>query len=207
VSSRGLDIALEQFPAVFSEVQVPYSNALHCFLPGGINYLVGPTARYFLNWQKLSKLTLEVAASIGFRAEDCRNPFKSVIVRSLETLYACDEAIRIIEEYIENRSWRSPASVRFEVKRATGHGCTEAPRGLLYHRYRINDEGLIEEASIVPPTSQNQKTIELDLLEVARKAIHLPVEEFRQWCERMVRNYDPCISCSAHFLRVEIRDA
>jgi coenzyme F420-reducing hydrogenase alpha subunit len=121
-------------------------------------------------------------------------------VRSVEVLYACDEALRIIDEY------EAPdrAAVEAVPRAGVGYGCTEAPRGLLYHRYRIDERGLISDAKIVPPTSQNQKRIETDLRQFAPRYLDLPKEQLTRRCEQAVRNYDPCISCATHFLRLEI---
>jgi coenzyme F420-reducing hydrogenase alpha subunit len=83
-------------------------------------------------------------------------------------------------------------------------GATEAPRGLICHRYRIEADGKIAEARIVPPTSQNQPSIEEDLREYVGGWLDLPDEELKHRCEQTIRNYDPCISCSVHFLRLDI---
>jgi coenzyme F420-reducing hydrogenase alpha subunit len=199
VSNRGLDIAVNEFDEHVIEEQAPYSNALHSTLKGRGAYLAGPLARYNLNFDKLSPLAREAAREAGLSSE-CRNPFRSIIVRSVEVLYACDEALRIIDEY------EAPdrAAVEIVPRAGVGYGCTEAPRGLLYHRYRIDEQGLITDAKIVPPTSQNQKRIETDLRQFVSGRIDLPKEQLTWRCEQAVRNYDPCISCATHFLRLEI---
>ena len=176
------------------------SNALHSELKARGEYLVGPQARYFLNESKLPASVRMAAREIGFAREDCRNPFKSIIVRALETLFACEEAIRIIENYRPE----GPPFVPYRVRAGVGHGCSEAPRGSLYHRYEIDAGGLIREARIVPPTAQNQKTIESDLLGVVRQYITADAGELQHRCEQTVRNFDPCISCATHFLKLEI---
>jgi len=198
VSNRGLDIAVHEYEDHFVEEQVPHSNALHSRFTGHGPYLVGPLARYSLNFDRLSPIVQEAARAAGLSSV-CRNPFRSIIVRSVEILQACDEALRIIENY--ERPDRP--SVSIQSRAATGYGCTEAPRGILYHRYRLNDTGVIEEAKIVPPTSQNQKMIEDDLRQFVQANIHLPKEKLERRCEQTIRNYDPCISCATHFLRVK----
>lgn len=201
-SSQGLDIAVGEYEEHFEELQVPYSNALHSILKARGEYLVGPAARYYLNGDKMPDLVKHAAREVGFRREDCRNPFKSIIVRALEMLFACEESIRLIKEY--ERS--GPACVNYGARAGVGYGCTEAPRGALYHRYAIDAEGLITAAKIVPPTSQNQKSIESDLSGVVKKYISMSAsdDELRRRCEQTVRNYDPCISCATHFLRLEV---
>ena len=162
-------------------------------------YFVGPLARFNLNHDKLSQVAQEAAREAKFKP-GCRNPFQSIIARSVEVLYACDEALKIIESY---EPPEKPA-VELSLKAGTGMGCTEAPRGILYHRYRLDDSGTIQDAKIVPPTSQNQKTIESDLREYATRNIRLPQNELAWQCEQAIRNYDPCISCATHFLRLSI---
>jgi len=199
VSNRGLDIGIDEFSAQFTEEHVAHSNALHCRLRERGAYLVGPLARYNLNFDRLSDVAREAAIAAGL-GESCRNPFKSIIVRGVETLYACDEALRIIENYeVPQRSF-----VEVTPRAATGHGCTEAPRGVLYHRYRIDEQGTIEDAVIVPPTSQNQPSIESDLRQFVENHLELPDDRLQWQCEQAVRNHDPCISCATHFLELRV---
>jgi coenzyme F420-reducing hydrogenase alpha subunit len=199
VSNLGLDIAVREYEDHFVEEHVPYSNALHSIHKGRGAYFVGPLARYNLNFDRLSPLSQEAARNAGL-GQQCRNPFKSIIVRSVEILYAFDEALRIIEAYEKPEQ---PA-VEIHPRAATGYACTEAPRGILYHRYRIDDEGLILDAKIIPPTSQNQKIIENDLYRYVEQAIDLPEDQLTWQCEQAIRNYDPCISCATHFLKLHI---
>jgi sulfhydrogenase subunit alpha len=199
VSSDGLDITPGEYPLHFREEQVPHSTALHSILKGRGAYFVGPMARYNLNYDRLSPNVQRMAHESGI-GSSCRNPFKAIVIRSLEILYACEEALRILHEY-QPPSIPSPAVLGME-----GEGCaiTEAPRGILYHRYRVNREGMIQSAVIIPPTSQNQKIMEEDLTEWAGRYLNLPDEKLRWRCEQAIRNYDPCLSCSTHFLKLEV---
>ena len=199
VSNRGLDIAAREFEDHFIEEQVAHSNALHCTLKERGAYFLGPMARYSLNFDRLSPLAQNAAREAGL-GPVCRNPFRSIIVRAVEVLWACDEALRILENY------EPPDAPAVEVtpRAGIGYSATEAPRGLLYHRYRIDERGLIQDAKIVPPTSQNQKTIENDLRRFVPPRIDLPDDELTWQCEQAVRNYDPCISCATHFLKLKI---
>ncbi|MDH3492763.1 MAG: Ni/Fe hydrogenase subunit alpha [Acidobacteriota bacterium] len=199
VSNKGLDIAPDEFDAHFAEEHIEHSNALHCVLKERGTYFVGPMARYNLNFDNLSPLAKEAAFEAGL-SPVCRNPFQSIIVRSVEILYACDEALRLIDEY----EMPAQAAVDIEPQASIGFACTEAPRGLLYHRYEIDDAGIILDAKIVPPTSQNQKTIEADLHGFVSEHINLPKPELTWKCEQTVRNYDPCISCATHFLKLDV---
>ncbi len=199
VSNRGLDIEVREYGEYFEEEHVAHSNALHAHIRGRGNYLVGPLARYNLNFEHLSPLAREAAKEAGF-GPVCTNPYQSIVVRSIEVLYACDEALRLIEAYEEP----DRPAVSLEPRAATGHGCTEAPRGMIYHCYRLAEDGTIEQAKIVPPTSQNQASIEDDLKALIGDWLELDDEALRWRCEQTVRNYDPCISCATHFLRLEI---
>jgi sulfhydrogenase subunit alpha len=199
VSNRGLDIAAAEFEDHIQEEHVGHSNALHAVLRERGSYLVGPLARYNLNADRLSPLARDAAQEAGLGAS-CRNPFKSIIVRGVETVQACDEALRIIESY--EPPDRPAVEVRPRAGR--GHGWSEAPRGTLYHRYTLDAEGTILDARIVPPTSQNQKTIENDLWRFVPQVADLPDAELTLRCEQAIRNYDPCISCATHFLDLTV---
>jgi sulfhydrogenase subunit alpha len=199
VSNKGLDIAVHDYERHFVEEQVPYSHALHSGLKARGSYFVGPLARYNLNFDLLTPLAQEAAREAGL-GPVCRNPFQSIIVRAVETLYAVEEALGIIKAYEKPER----AAIPVEPRAVTASAATEAPRGLLYHRYRLDENGVIQEAKIVPPTSQNQRTIEGDLWEFVAPRITLPEDQLTWQCEQMVRNYDPCISCATHFLKVNL---
>jgi coenzyme F420-reducing hydrogenase alpha subunit len=188
-----------QFRDHFEEIHVEHSNALHGRLKGGGAYLVGPLARLNLNWDRYPEPIKALAREVGFSVP-CKNQFKSLIARGLETLYALDHALEIIANYERPEQPAVPVTPCAGL----GHGCTEAPRGILYHFYETDDEGLIRRATIVPPTAQNQPQIEEDLAAYAPRILHLPQEEMTLRCEQLIRNYDPCISCATHFLRLNI---
>jgi sulfhydrogenase subunit alpha len=199
VSNRGIDIAASEWNDVFVEKHVQRSNALHSTVRDRGAYFVGPLARFALNRDRLGSEATRAADEAGLGAE-VRNPFRSIVVRAVEIVFAVEEARRIIDGY---RPPEAPA-VPFTVGAGTGHGATEAPRGLLYHRYEIDGEGLIADAQIVPPTAQNQLTIEEDLRSVLETNLDLPDDRLQWRLEKTIRNYDPCISCATHFLRLEV---
>ena len=211
ISNRGLDIDVADFEEHIHEEHVPHSTALHAYINGrdsngahvngGGHYLVGPLARFSLNYDKLSPIAQDAARAAGL-GPTCDNPFQSIVVRAVETLYAVDEALRILESLV----YPDLAAIPYAVRAGVGHAVTEAPRGILYHRYTVDEAGLIEQARIVPPTAQNQATIEDDLRAYVPGRAHLPLNELTWQCEQAIRNYDPCISCSAHYLRLEIVD-
>ncbi len=199
VSSDGLDTTPAGFADLVVEEHVARSTALHARLAGRDAYLTGPLARYALNQATLPAVAREAAGRAGL-GPVCTNPFRSIVVRSVELVVACEEALRLVAAY------EPPEPPARDVPPAAGAGtgATEAPRGLLFHRYVLDAEGFIEEARIVPPTSQNQLTIEADLALVAAGGLDLSDADLSWRCEQAVRNHDPCISCAAHFLEVAV---
>lgn len=199
VSSLGLDISIAQFETQFAETQVPHSTALHCLL-NGMPYLVGPLARLNLNLDRLPMPVRELMGSIGIKFPS-RNMYHSIVARAVEIVVAMLEAIRLLEAYREPPE----PGVRVTPRAGTGYGCTEAPRGTLWHRYDCDAEGKVIRARIVPPTSQNQSRIEEDLRH-SLQAYGLQHHDgaLRQRGEMVIRNYDPCISCATHFLDLRL---
>ena len=199
ISNRGLDIPIAEFFDHVVEEHVEHSNALHARLRERGAYLVGPMARYALHRGLLSPDALAAADEVGLEPV-VRNPFRSIIVRAVELVHACDEALRLVAAYEE-----PPApSIEVVPQAGWGHGASEAPRGTLYHRYRLDEAGTILDAKIVPPTSQNQKMIEQDLFAFVSGHAGLGEDELRLRCEQAIRNYDPCISCATHFLTLDV---
>jgi len=199
VDTDGLDIEPDAWPEEFTEHQVEHSTALHARAADGATYMVGPAARFACNADRLSPAAAAVAREVGLTAPQ-RNPFRSIIIRAVELVHAFDEALNLIEAYQEP----DVSAVPVEPVAGTGHGVSEAPRGLLYHRYTINESGLIEAATIVPPTSQNQAAVEADLGHFVQAHLHLDDNDLQWRCEQAIRNYDPCISCSTHFLDLTV---
>lgn len=199
VSNRGIDIAPRDYESVFAEEHVAHSTALHGYIKARGDYLCGPLARVNLNFDKLGDRARKAAEAAGF-VPPVKNPYKSIVARAIELVQALDEAIRII------RAYAPPAAPAVTVTpaNATGYACTEAPRGILWHKYTLNEDGLVEDARIVPPTSQNQKCIESDLWQLAPALASMEHGAATRRAEQAVRNYDPCISCSTHFLKLTI---
>lgn len=199
VSTSGLDIAADEYLDHFTEEHVEHSTALHGRMLAGGDYLVGPLARFVLNADRLSPRAAALAAEVGLTAAE-RNPFRSIIVRAVETVHACEVALSIVEGYSLPTRAATPVTPRAGV----GCGWSEAPRGLLWHRYELDEVGRIVSARIVPPTSQNQPCIEHDLAHLIEHSLHLDDQALESLCEQAVRNYDPCISCATHFLDMRI---
>jgi len=198
-SSKGLDIPVRDYATHFEESHIARSTALRSRIKERGAYLCGPLARYALNVERLAPVAREAAAAAGL-GPVCRNPYQSIVVRAVEVLHACDEAVAIIDGYTEPDA----PSVDAPAVACSGYGATEAPRGLLYHHYRLHADGSIARARIVPPTAQNQACMEEDLKAFIPAWLDLPDDRLRWRCEQTVRNYDPCISCATHFLRLEL---
>jgi sulfhydrogenase subunit alpha len=199
VSTLALDITPEEFEQHIAEEHVEHSTALHARIIERGEYLLGPLARMAINFDELGSLAKSEAAAAGVSAGE-RNPFRSIVVRAVEVLQACEDALGIIERY------RQPDRPFVDVEARAGVGCgwTEAPRGMLWHRYELAGDGTILSAKIVPPTSQNQAGIERDLFHFVAANLDLDDTQLTHRAEQVIRNYDPCISCATHFLDVTV---
>jgi coenzyme F420-reducing hydrogenase alpha subunit len=199
VSNQGVDVSIPEYDTILTEHHVQHSNSLQSEFLDGERAHLGPLARLRINHDKLPPRAFKAAAAAGL-AQGSNNPFKSLLARAVETVFAFEESLRIVE------SWQRPTQPAVEVvpRAGTGSGCTEAPRGLCYHRYSLDATGLITDAKIVAPTSVNQRIIESDLALIAQANLDLDDEALKWRCEQAIRNYDPCISCSAHFLKLTV---
>jgi len=198
-SSRGLDIDIGDFEREFEERHVAHSTALHALRRDGGAYLTGPLARYALNSALLPETAKALAEEAGL-GPVCRNPYKSILIRCLELLFACEEALRFVASYTPPAEPFQPLTPRA----ATGFGCTEAPRGICWHRYDFAGDGSVLAARIVAPTTQNQPAIEEDLVALVGGMLAAPDEDIRTAAEAAIRNHDPCISCATHFLELTV---
>ena len=199
-SDNGLNISFEQYQDYFVEEQVPHSTAFYSRLNGD-SYFLGPLARVNLNFAQLPPDVQQWATEQGLRFPS-KNMFHNVVARAIECHYALVESIRILKNY------KIPDKPSVDVKAVKGRGffCTEAPRGMIYHHYDVDDYGHIKTSTIIPPTSQNQLRIEENLKTAVEKyGLDHSDDELRLFCERIIRNYDPCISCSVHFLELDIQ--
>lgn len=200
VCSDGLRIAHEDYEQHFAEIQVPHSTALQSRrVPAGTSYFVGPLARLNLNRQQLAEPARRIADEIQF-PPSCANAYCGILARAIEVVHAFAEGLDRLRSYHPQGQSRAT----FQVQSGSGCAVTEAPRGLIYHRYEVDEQGRIELAKIVPPTSQNQSQVEQDLRSILPGLLDRPDHEIALSCERFVRNYDPCISCSTHFLKLRI---
>lgn len=202
VSSSGLDVEITDYKRHFQERQVPWSTALQSvLLPGETPYLCGPLSRLNLCFDQLPPRARAAVEQSGIQLP-ITNSFQSIVARAIEVVAACEEAIRLAVMHADRPL--SPCRIEYQPRDGTGCHATEAPRGILYHRYEVGGDGLVKAAMIVPPTSQNQGQIEADLMDMLPGLLGGSDDEIRHRCEHLIRNYDPCISCATHFLKLEI---
>jgi sulfhydrogenase subunit alpha len=199
LSSKGNLLSVDDFEHAYLETHVRHSNALHSHNAAGKPYITGPLARLNLNFEQLGVEAQEMMAEIGLELP-INNPYKALLARAIELVEVYSEAIRLVNNY----NPQGPSHVPVTTCACEGAAASEAPRGLLYHRYVVNEHGLILAAKIIPPTSQNLARIEADLWKLAPQVIDLPQEKATLMCEHLVRSYDPCISCATHFLQLKV---
>ncbi|MHC1744487.1 MAG: Ni/Fe hydrogenase subunit alpha [Syntrophobacteraceae bacterium] len=197
VSSSGLRLAPDRYEEVFVEDQAPHSHALHSRLKGHSSFVVGPLARFNLNRSSLMPRAREACEEAGL-ATPCRNLFQSIVIRCIEIVQACEWALELIGSYEPSQFAACPV----RPLAGTGHGCSEAPRGLLYHRYVLDENGILLEAKLVPPTAQNLLAMEEDLANLVTRNVNIEDSKLTWLCEQAVRSYDPCISCATHLLEI-----
>ncbi|MGZ3642188.1 MAG: Ni/Fe hydrogenase subunit alpha [Candidatus Limnocylindrales bacterium] len=203
VSSDGLDLAPSAWRGAFSEYQVEGSNALYARATDGSAYLLGPSARVTLAAEQLHPLARHELERTGLAGEIERNIFRSIVARGIELVHAAAEALDIVDGYHVPTESCAP----WKARPGVAAWATEAPRGLLFHRYELDERGRIAAAQIVPPTSQNQAAIEADLRVFAPAVLRLSHVEAQRQLEQLVRSYDPCISCATHFLDLSVEEA
>ena len=200
VSSSGLDIDCQEYLQYFQEQQISHSTALHALLDNR-PYLVGPLARINLNTNHLPEELTHLLSGCGISFPS-HNMFHSIVARAAECWMAIDEALRHLQDYRQP----SAAAVPWQARAGTCMMGTEAPRGLLWHHYELDATGRVQTARIIPPTSQNQARIEQDLrLSLQRFGLDNADEALKLRGETVIRNYDPCISCATHFLKLDIQ--
>ena len=202
LSSTGNQIPVEEFEKSYIEKHVRHSNALHSLTSQGHPYITGPMARLNLNFEQLGPEAQEMIQAIGLELP-INNPYEMLLARAIELVEVYAEAVRLVKTYQP----QGPSKVAVAPRTGEGSAASEAPRGLLYHRYVVDEKGEIRFALIVPPTAQNLARIEADLWVLAPKIIELPQDEATLACEHLIRSYDPCISCATHFLKLKVEDA
>ena len=200
VSSDGIDVPIWGWRDAFREEQHEGTNALHARTLDGRTYMLGPSARVTLNADQLNPIAKAALDASGLATQIARNPYWSIAARAVELIHASAEALAIIDTYEQPARPFTPWTPRVGE---TGWG-SEAPRGICWHHYDVDDNGKVLGAQIIAPTGQNQGMIEQDLTGFAPQVLALPHAEATVRLEQLIRAYDPCISCATHFLTLEI---
>jgi coenzyme F420-reducing hydrogenase alpha subunit len=200
VTTDGVKVSPADWEAAFVEEQVGHSTALHARGIDGRHHLLGPAARLGLAADRLHPLATEALEESGGVERVRSEVFRSIGARAVEMVHAAAEALAIVDAY------EPPSEPRADWEPRAGRAAwsTEAPRGLLFHRYDVDDAGHVAAARIVPPTSQNQAAIEDDLRGYLPSVLPLPEAEATARLEALIRCYDPCISCATHFLTLDV---
>ncbi|MEK9177503.1 MAG: nickel-dependent hydrogenase large subunit [Patescibacteria group bacterium] len=199
ITDKGESYEQKDFRSHLEHVVLPYSQA-SAYTYKGESYMVGALARINLAKDKLHSKTKESAAE-ALRLFPSTDIYHNNLAQAIEILHSIDESIDILS----NNVFKPEPLVKAPMRAAVGMGVIEAPRGTLYHKIIINDEGIVEDGEVIVPTGQNQVNIERDVGFIVEKLINdnTPKEKVNHEIEKLIRAYDPCMSCGAHFLKVK----
>ncbi|MBN1643817.1 MAG: Ni/Fe hydrogenase subunit alpha [Dehalococcoidales bacterium] len=200
-SSDAPAVPITDYLSVTNEFCVPHSTAKYTKNKRDA-YMVGALARFNLNFKQLSPGAKKIAKELGISAPN-HNPYMITVAQLVETYHALDESISIIDRILDKGL--KPESVKVQPKAGRGVGAVEAPRGILFHDYTYDENGILTKANCVIPTNQNHNNIQKDLDALIPAILNKSEDEIRLMMEMLVRAYDPCISCSAHSLNVTIK--
>jgi coenzyme F420-reducing hydrogenase alpha subunit len=184
---------------VANEYVTPQSTAKWCRWHRE-SYMVGALARFNLNADLLLPLAAKTAAAFGLK-KGCCNPYWNSVAQVVEAVQVVEHSLRLIDELLT--AGIRPETPRAAPREGEGAGAVEAPRGVLFHRYAFDGKGRCVRANCCIPTNQNHANIQKDFEALVPRVIHRDQDEIRQMLEMLVRAYDPCISCSTHYLDVE----
>jgi len=167
------------------------------------SYMVGALARLNINYDKLSPMAKEVAEMFDLKPV-CHNPFMNSIAQLVEVVHGVEDSIKLINELEAEGLKLQSDYYKPEIKTIAGRGigAVEVPRGILFHDYTYNENGVCTKANCIIPTNQNHGNIELDMKAILPQILNKSKKEIELTLEMLVRAYDPCISCSTHYLNV-----
>ena len=198
VSDRG-KYPVEEYRKLTNEVAVLHSTAKHSFYKGR-PFMVGALARVLLNGKKLKGQAAEMLKELEPKL-DALNPLSNNLAQAIETVHAVERAIEVIDKLLD-KGLKQDVEVKVKPRRGVGVSAVEAPRGVLYHCYELDDEGRVARADIITPTAQNVANMEKYIKVSAERLLSMGDERLEWPLELLVRAYDPCISCSTHLIRV-----
>jgi len=192
-------VDIHEFESVVNEYVSPQSTAKWTKWHRD-SYAVGALARFNLNSDNLLPLATKTAKAFGLK-KGCCNPYMNSVVQVIESVQVVERALQFIDEILT--AGIKPETPQVVPKAGVGVGVVEAPRGILFHRYAFDDDGRCMSANICIPTNQNHGNIQKDFEALVPQITDRDQEEIRQMLEMLVRSYDPCISCSTHYLDVK----
>ncbi|MCG9478853.1 MAG: Ni/Fe hydrogenase subunit alpha [Actinomycetia bacterium] len=201
-SSDGWTIDDQEYLSKINEKVVQHSTGKHCWASRD-SYMVGALSRFNNNYDQLSDRAKEYAQELGLKAPNY-NTFMNNIAQFVEIVHSVDDSIKLIDELMEQGMTEDEAMVDIQPKAGRGVGVVEAPRGLLIHDYTYGDDGKVAKANLIIPTNMNYANVEKDLEALVPAVIDKSEDEIKLACEMLIRAYDPCISCSTHFLNVKL---
>jgi coenzyme F420-reducing hydrogenase alpha subunit len=183
---------------VTNEFCVPHSTAKYTKHKRD-SYMVGSLARFNLNHDQLLPQARKVAKELNLIAP-CHNPFMITVAQLVEAVHAVEDSINIVDQILA-RGLKEESS-KVKVRAGRGIGAVEAPRGILFHDYTYDENGIITQANCIIPTNQNHNNIQKDMEALVPLILNRPQDDIRHTLEMLVRAYDPCVSCSTHMLKV-----
>ena len=192
ISTKGLDIALQDYLEFFRESEVSYAFSKKSTIANRSSFMVGALARLNNKFDKLHNRTKALAKEISFQVPN-DNPFHNMLAQSIEVVDGIEQCMQLIKS-----NTFEDEDIDIRIRPGEGGSITEAPRGLLFHWYKINKKGVVEQANLVTPTSHNFQNIEKDLKKLVAENKNRKRDQIRLLCEQLVRAYDPCFSCSVH---------
>lgn len=191
-------VPVDEYLSVTNEFCVPHSTAKYTKNARDA-YQVGALARFNLNHEQLHPRAKDVATTLGLKAP-CHNPYMITIAQVVEAVHVTEDSIQLIDKLL--KSGVSPEPEQTEIRAGRGVGAVEAPRGILFHDYTYDEDGILTHANCVTPTNQNHNNIQKDMEALVPTILDRSEDEIRLALEMLVRAYDPCISCSTHLLQV-----
>ena len=210
-STDGVRLDKKDYRKIANEFVVPHSSAKHAKLSRE-SYAVGALARFNLNSEKLHPKAKEIATAVGLKPK-CINPYLNTVAQLIESVHCLEDAIAIVED-LKNKPLNYDEEIvvglneqhKIPVRAGNGVGAVEVPRGILFHNYQTDENGIIVNVNCIIPTSQNTGNIEYDMMKLVPEILDRSDEEITLAAEMLVRSYDPCISCSAHLLKIKFVD-
>ena len=199
-TTDGFTYEIPEYRQVTNEYCVPHSTAKHA-KHNRDSYMVGALARFNNNYHQLHSRAKAAAGELGMEPI-VANSFLNSGAQAVEMVHCVEDSISLIDELVD-RGLKEEPLYQFQGKGGDGVGSCDVPRGILFHSYEIDDAGLIQGANCIIPTGQNYANMEADMRALVPQILDRPQEEITHMMEMLIRAYDPCISCSTHFLDVE----